>query len=265
MLDDIHHLRSDEALAGLETLLADAPTTLHVVLMSRRDPRIGLHRLRLSGRLIEIRAANLEFTTDEAGELLQEAGVRVGDTDVARLHERTEGWATGLRLAALSLARHPSPEQFVAEFAGSERTVADYLLGEVLLAQPPEVRDLLLRTCILDRVNGELADLLTGRSDGHRLLHELAEANALVVAVDVGRTSFRYHQLLLDLLRLDLRRELPGGEIEDLHRRAARWYVEHGQPIDAIRHARLAGDWELACELLGRYWVHCCWTARKRR
>lgn len=255
VLDDIHQLRSAEALAGLETLLADAPPTLHVVLMSRRDPRLGLHRLRLSGRLVEIRAANLEFTSDEAGELLREAGVSVAAADVAKLHERTEGWATGLRLAALSLARHPSPEQFVAEFAGSERTVADYLLGEVLLAQPPEVRDLLLRTCILDRVDGELADLLTGRSDGHRLLHELAEANALVVAVDVGRTSFRYHQLLLDLLRLDLRRELPGGEIEDLHGRAARWYAEHDQPIEAIRHARLAGAWDLACELLGRHWV----------
>lgn len=254
VLDDIHHLRSAEALAGLETLLADAPPALHVVLTSRRDPRIGLHRLRLSGRLTEIRAANLEFTTDEAGKLLQEAGVSVADTDVARLHERTEGWATGLRLAALSLARHPSPEQFVAEFAGSERTVADYLLGEVLLSQPAEVRDLLLRTCILDRVNGELADLLTGRKDGHRLLHELAEANALVVAVDVGRTSFRYHQLLLDLLRLDLRRELP-GEIEGLHGRAARWYADRGEAIEATRHARRAGDWDLACELLGRHWV----------
>ncbi|WP_332666727.1 LuxR C-terminal-related transcriptional regulator [Aeromicrobium sp.] len=254
VLDDIHQLRSSEALDGLESLLADAPPTLHVVLTSRRDPRLGLHRLRLSGRLTEIRAANLEFTAAEAGELLEEAGVRVDDADIARLHQRTEGWATGLRLAALSLARHPFPGQFVAEFAGSERTVADYLLGEVLASQPPEVRDLLLRTCILDRVNGELADLLTGRSDGHRLLHELAEANALVVAVDVGRTSFRYHQLLLDLLRLDLRRELP-EEIEDLHRRAARWYADHGEAVDAIRHARLAGDWDLACELLGRHWV----------
>lgn len=254
VLDDVHHLRSAEALASLETLLAEPPHTLHVVMTSRRDPRLGLHRLRLSGRLTEIRAANLDFTAAEAGELLHKAGASVADSDVAKLHERTEGWATGLRLAALSLARHPSPEQFVAEFAGSERTVADYLLGEVLLSQPPEVRDLLLRTCILDRVTGELADLLTGRSDGHRLLHELAEANALVVAVDVGRTSFRYHQLLLDLLRLDLRRELP-GEIEDLHRRAARWYADRGEAVEATRHARRAGDWDLACELLGRHWV----------
>jgi LuxR family maltose regulon positive regulatory protein len=254
VLDDVHHLRSPALVDGLETLVAGAPETLHLCLLSRRDPKLGLHRLRLSGQLTEIRAANLEFTTAEAGELLQGAGVTVGADDVSSLHERTEGWATGLRLAAMSLARHEAPEQFVAEFAGSERTVADYLLGEVLLRQTPEVRDLLLRTSILERVNGELADLLTGRSDGDRLLLELAEENALVVAGDVARTWFRYHQLLLDLLRLDLRRELP-GEIDDLHRRAAHWFAEHGQPVEAIRHARLSGDWPLACELLGRHWV----------
>jgi len=254
VLDDVHHLRSAEAVTGLESLLSQAPPTLHVILMSRRDPKLGLHRLRLAGRLSEIRAADLEFTAVEAGELLEGAGLQVQPQEVASLHARTEGWAAGLRLAAMSLARHDSPAEFVAEFAGSERTVADYLLGEVLLSQAPEVRDLLLRTCILDRVNGELADLLTGRSDGARLLHELAEANALVVAVDVARTTYRYHQLLLDLLRLDLRRELP-GEIESLHRRAAEWYADHGDAVDAIRHARLAGDWGLASELLGRSWV----------
>lgn len=254
VLDDVHHLRSAEGVGGLETLLSEAPPTLHVILVSRRDPKLRLHRLRLSGRLTEIRAADLEFTAAEAGELLAGAGLTVAPEAVASLHERTEGWAAGLRLAAMSLARHESPSEFVEEFAGSERTVADYLLGEVLLSQPPEVRDLLLRTCILDRVTGELADLLTGRSDGDRLLHELAEANALVVAVDVAQTQFRYHQLLLDLLRLDLRRELP-GEIEGLHRRVAAWYADHGRPVEAIRHARLGLDWELACELLGRHWV----------
>ena len=142
----------------------------------------------------------------------------------------------------------------MAEFAGSERTIADYLLGEVLARQPAEVRDLLLRTCVLDGVNGELADLMTGRSDGDRLLHELEEANALVVATDVARTWFRYHHLLLDLLRLELRRNLP-GEIEELHGRAARWYAAKGRPVDAIRHARLAADWDLACELLGQHSV----------
>jgi LuxR family transcriptional regulator, maltose regulon positive regulatory protein len=255
VLDDLHHLRSDDALATLEHLLAHAPPQLRTLIASRRDPKLGLHRLRLAGDLLEIRAADLDFTAEEAGELLTAAGVAVDDGDLARLHERTEGWAAGLRLAALSLARHEAPDRFVAEFSGSERTVADYLLGEVLASQPPEVRDLLLRTSILERVNGPLADLLTGRSDGARLLHELEEANALVVATDVARSWFRCHHLLGDLLRLELRREAP-GDIPRLHRLTAAWHAEHGNPLEAIRHAQLGEDWELATELLGRHWVH---------
>ena len=182
------------------------------------------------------------------------ADVSIDAGDLARLHERTEGWAAGLRLAALSLARHEAPDRFVSEFSGSERTVADYLLGEVLGTQPPDVRRMLLRTSILERVNGPLADALTGSADGTRLLHELEEAGAFVVPVDVARSWFRYHHLLGDLLRLELSREAP-GEVADLHRLAAGWYAENGHPIEAIRHAELGEDWELAGELLGRHWV----------
>jgi LuxR family maltose regulon positive regulatory protein len=183
------------------------------------------------------------------------SGVAVADGAVGRLHQRTEGWAAGLRLAAMSLARQDDPDRFVAEFSGSERTVADYLVGEVLASQPPEVRRLLLRTCILERVNGPLADLLTGGGDGARLLHELEEANALVVAVDVARAWFRYHHLLADLLRLELQRAAP-AEVPGLHRLAASWHAEHGNPVEAIRHAQLGQDWDLAAELLGRHWGH---------
>ena len=255
VLDDLHHLRSEEALQALEQLLADAPPRLRTLITSRRDPKLGLHRLRLTGDLLEIRAADLDFTPAESAELLAAAGIDVGPEDVGRLHERTEGWAAGLRLAAMSLARHDAPDRFVAEFSGSERTVAEYLLGEVLHSQPPEVRDLLLKTSILERVNGPLADLLTGRSDGARALHELEEANALVVATDVARSWFRCHHLLGDLLELELRREAP-AEIPRLHRLAAGWHAEQGHAVEAIRHAQLAGDAELAVELLGRHWVH---------
>jgi LuxR family maltose regulon positive regulatory protein len=255
VIDDLHHLTSEEALRGLDRLLARAPAQLRTVLATRRDPPFALHRLRLAGTLTEIRAADLEFTGEEAGELIGGAGVTLADDDLARLNERTEGWAAGLRLAAMSLARHDTPSRFVAEFSGSERTIADYLLGEVLSTQPPEIRHLLLRTCVLERVNGPLADLLTGRDDGTRLLHELEQANAFVVALDVGRTWFRYHHLLADLLRLELRREA-AGEIASLHRAAARWHAEQGNPIEATRHALLGGDVELATELLGRHWVH---------
>jgi LuxR family transcriptional regulator, maltose regulon positive regulatory protein len=254
VLDDLHHLRSEEGLRGLEHLLARAPAQVRTFIVTRRDPKLSLHRLRLAGELTEIRAAELEFTAAEAGELMAGAGVTVPADDVARLRERTEGWAAGLRLAAMSLARHAAPDRFVAEFSGSERTVADYLLGEVLASQPAEVRELLLRTCILERVNGPLADVLTGRDDGTRLLHELEEANALVVAVDVARSWFRYHHLLADLLRLELRRTAP-QDIPRLHRLAAGWLAEHGHVVEAIRHAQLGGDWDAAIELLGAHWV----------
>src|SRR6185437_9446240 len=128
-----------------------------------------------------------------------------------------------LRLAALSLAGHPDPERFVAEFSGSDRTVAEYLLAEMLERQPDEVQHLLLSTCVLDRVNGELADLLTGRTGSERILLELEDANAFVVSLDPARTWFRYHHLFGDLLRLELRRTLP-DQVPALHRRAARWF-----------------------------------------
>jgi LuxR family maltose regulon positive regulatory protein len=255
VLDDLHQLRSEDGLRGLEELLGRAPAPLRTVILTRRDPPLALHRLRLAGELMEIRGADLHFTAEEAEALMGAAGVAVAEDDVARLHRRTEGWAAGLRLAALSLARHDAPDRFVAEFSGSERTVADYLVGEVLASRPPEVRELLLRTSILERVNGPLADLLTGRRDGARILHELEEDNALVVAVDVGRAWFRYHHLLGDLLRLELRRQDP-GEVAELHRLAAGWLAEHGHPVEAIRHAELGADWGLAAELLGRHWVH---------
>jgi LuxR family transcriptional regulator, maltose regulon positive regulatory protein len=168
---------------------------------------------------------------------------------VALLHQRTEGCAAGLRLAALSLAGHRDPERFVAEFSGSDRTVAEYLLAEMLDRQPPGVQDLLLRTSLLDRVNGELADLLAGRPGSEQILLDLEDANAFVESLDPGRTWFRYHHLFADFLRLELRRTLP-AEIPALHRRAAGWFTRHGQAAEAIRHTQAAGDWPEAARLL---------------
>ncbi len=166
----------------------------------------------------------------EARELLAAAGVELAEPALALLYERTEGWAAGLRLAALSLAGHPDPDRFAAEFSGSERTVAEYLLAEVLERQTEEVRRLLLRTSMLDRVSGELADALTGGSGGERMLQELEEANAFVVALDAARSWFRYHHLFADLLQLELRRTAP-GEVTALHAAAAR----------VVRGARVPG------------------------
>ena len=253
VVDDVHHLGSAEALRQLELLLMRAPPPLRFVLATRHDLRLGLHRLRLEGELAEIRAGDLRFSLAEARALFAAAGVQLSEPELARLHERTEGWAAGLRLAALSLAGHPDPGRFSAEFSGSERTVAGYLLAEVLERQNEQVRRLLLRTSVLERVSGPLADALTGDSDGERVLQDLEEANAFVVALDAGRAWFRYHHLFADLLQLELRRTAP-GEVTGLHRVAAQWFAEHGFAVEAIRHAQAAQDWGLAARLLAEHW-----------
>lgn len=252
VIDDVHELDS-EVLRQLELLMLRAPPTLRFVLATRHDLRLGLHRLRLEGGLAEIRAADLTFTLGEAAELLIRAGVELPAPAVSMLHERTEGWAAGLRLAALSLSAHPDPARLAAQFSGSERTVADYLLAEVLDRQPEPVRRLLLRTSILERVNGKLADVLTGDKGGERVLQDLEQAGSFVVSLDPAQTWFRYHQMFADLLRLQLRRAEP-GEVTGLHAAAAGWLAAHGYPVEAIRHAQAAEDWDTAAWMLADNW-----------
>ena len=249
VIEDLHELNSPETLGQLTRLLTNLPTGVHALLTTRYDLPLRLHQLRLTGELAEIRAADLQFTQHETRELLAASGITLSDAGVALLHQRTEGWAAGLRLAALSLAGHPDPERFVADFSGTNRAVAEYLLAEMLERRPGDVQDLLLRTSLLDRVNGELADLLTGRPGSERILLQLEDANAFVVSLDPGRTWFRYHHLFGDLLRLELRRTLP-DQVPALHRRAAKWFSEQGQVVDAIRHTQAAGDWPDAARLL---------------
>ena len=231
-----------------------APPALRFVLVTRHDLRLGLHRLRLAGELTEIRAADLRFSRAESRALLSGAGVPLSESALAVLYDRTEGWAAGLRLAALSLAGHPDPERFATEFGGSERTVAEYLLAEVLERQPEEARRLLLRTSVLERVNGELADLLTGGSGGERVLQQLEKTGAFVVSLDARRSWFRYHQLFADLLQLELRGSQP-GELPALHEAAAGWYAGHGYLVEAVRHAQAAQNWDQAARLLTGHWV----------
>jgi LuxR family transcriptional regulator, maltose regulon positive regulatory protein len=249
IIDDLHELASPEALTQLTGLLENLPPYVHAILATRRDLPLRLHKLRLAGDLAEIRAADLRFTQRETREFLEASGIALSEAQAATLHQRTEGWAAGLRLAAISLASSPDPGRFVAEFSGSSRTVAEYLLAEMLECQPAEVQQLLLRTSLLDRVNGELADLLTGHPGSERILLGLEDANAFVVSLDPARTWFRYHHLFADLLRLELRRRLP-EEVPVLHRLAANWLSEHGEIVDAIRHTQAAGDWPDAARLL---------------
>ena len=249
VIDDLHELHSPEALAQLTRLLTNLPANVHAILATRHDLRLRLHQLRLVGELAELRAADLRFSERETRELLDASGIALSDAGVALLHQRTEGWAAGLRLAAISLAGHPDPERFVAEFSGSDRMVAEYLLAEMLDRQPSDVQGLLLDTSLLDRVNGELADLLTGRPGSEQILLSLEDANVFVVSLGPERRWFRYHHLLADFLRLELRRTRP-EEVPALHRRAAGWFSRHGQVVDAVRHTQAAGDWSEAARLL---------------
>jgi LuxR family maltose regulon positive regulatory protein len=249
IIDDLHELTSRGALTQLIRLLEKLPEHVHAILATRHDLPLRLHKLRLAGELSEIRAADLRFTQRETREFLAASGIALPEGRAAELHQRTEGWAAGLRLAAISLASSPDPERFVAEFSGSSRTVAEYLLAELLECQPAEVQQLLLRTSLLDRVNGELADLLTGHPGSERILLDLEDANAFVVSLDPARTWFRYHHLFADLLRLELRRRM-SEQLPVLHRLAAGWFSEHGEIVDAIRHTQAAGDWSDAARLL---------------
>src|SRR5487761_810910 len=254
VIDDAHELASADAPQQLGLLVMRGPPQLRLVLATRHDLRLGLHRLRLEGELTEIRPDDLRFSLEEARELFAAAGLELSESALAMLHERTEGWAAGLRLAALSLAGREDPERFAAEFSGSERTVAEYLVAEVLERQSEEVRCLLLRTSVLDRVNGELADRLTGGSASERILQDLEQSGAFVVPLDARRTWFRYHQMFADMLELELRRTAP-EEVTGLHAAAADWFAGHAYPVEAIRHAQAARDWGLAARLLSDHWV----------
>ena len=249
VIDDLHELRAPRALAELRLLVMYAPPCLRFVLVTREDVRLGLHRLRLAGELTEIRALDLRFTMDEARGMFSAAGVILPEPALAGLVARTEGWAAGLRLAALSLAGHPDPARFAREFSGVERTVAEYLLTEVLDQLSEPARRLLLNTSVCERFSGELADLLSGGSGGEETLRDLEEAGAFVTALDTRRSWFRCHQLFADLLRRELRRTEP-EILAELHGVAAGWLAEHGHPAEAIRHAQEAGDWDLAVRLL---------------
>jgi LuxR family maltose regulon positive regulatory protein len=251
ILDDVQELIGASVLQELEFLLRHAPPQLRLVLATRVDPPLPLQRLRINGQLAQLRAADLAFTTAEVADLLAacDRQPRLSEDDLVLLQARTEGWAAGLRLAALSLQDEPDPHRFVTEFAGDDQSIADYLVGEVLDRQPEELRSFLLRTCVVEELDGELADALTGGSDGEWTLAGLARANTFVQALGSHGRSYRYHQLFAELLRCELRRKAP-GQVAQLHRRAAHWYASRGLVGDAIEQALTAGDGREAAAMM---------------
>ena len=256
VLDDYHLIGAELVRASVGFLLEHRPPGLHLVLVSRSDPPLGLARLRASGQLAELRAAELRFTPGEAAALLQQVvagpGVTLPDADVAALAARTEGWAAGLQLAGLSLRGQVDVAGFVAAFTGSHRYVLDYLAGEVLERQGEQVRTFLLETSVLERLSGELCNAVTGRTGSQALLEWAERAGLFLVALDDVRGWWRYHHLFADLLRARLQQQQP-ARVAQLHRNAAAWYEEHGLADDAIRHAVAAGQMTWAAQLIEQH------------
>jgi len=249
-LDDYHVIDGAEVHEAVAFLLDNLPPQVTVAMTTRADPPLSLARLRARGDLLEVRAADLRFTTAEATAFLNDVmGLGLQPQHVVALERRTEGWATGLQLAALSAAGTADPDGFVEAFAGSHRFVLDYLVDEVLAGQPADVRSFLLDTSVLDDLCGPLCDAVTGRSDGQQVLEALERSNLFVVPLDDERQWWRYHHLFAEALRA----RLAAGHTEhvgSLHHDAADWYAEHDRLPDAVRHALAGGDVDQAADLV---------------
>ncbi len=259
-LDDYHVIDTAEVHRAVGFLLDHLPPQVTVAMTTRADPPLPLSRLRARGELLEVRAADLRFTAQEADAFLNQVmGLHLGPVEVAALEARTEGWAAGLQLAALSARGHLSSAgdgassgditAFVEAFTGSHRFVLDYLLEEVLATQPEQVRTFLLDTSVLDQLTGGLCDALTGRHGGQRLLERLERDNLFLIPLDDQREWYRYHHLFADALRARLEGENP-ARVHALHRAASDWHAEQGTLADAIHHALAAADVEHAADLL---------------
>jgi LuxR family transcriptional regulator, maltose regulon positive regulatory protein len=250
VLDDYHVVDAPEIQRGMEFLLDHLPPQAHVVMATRSDPALPLARLRAQGELLEIRAADLRFTRDEAAGYLNDVmSLGLGPGDVDALEARTEGWIAALQLAALSIQGRDDASGFIATFAGDDRYVVDYLVEEVLQRQPEAVRDFLLQTSILTRLSGPLCDAITGTSGGKAMLEGLERSNLFLVALDDRRQWYRYHHLFADVVLarlLDQHKDLA----PDLHRRASAWYEHNREPFEAIRHSLAGEDFERAADLI---------------
>jgi LuxR family maltose regulon positive regulatory protein len=248
VLDDLQVIDDSEVLEGLSVLLRYQPEQLRLVLVARADPALPLGRLRAAGLLTEIRVPDLEFNADEAAELLSQHGLHLDAGEVRTLLERTEGWAAGLRLAGSYLTA-PGTRHSIADFAGDRGIVADYLIGEVLDHQPPEIRRFLMHTSIVDELSGPLADAIMDDVHSQAMLEQLERANAFVVGLGTRPEWFHYHHLLGDLLRHLLQVEEP-ELIAELHLRAAAWYASNNAQLKAVAHATAAGNWPLIGRLM---------------
>jgi LuxR family transcriptional regulator, maltose regulon positive regulatory protein len=254
-LDDYHLITNPACHQTLGFFLDHLPTGVRLVLSTRVDPPLPLARMRARGELAELRAADLQFTDQEATALLNGSiGLDLAAQDVERLVGRTEGWAAGLVLAGLSLRGRPDPGGFIAGFQGTDRYLADYLGGEVLKRQPEQLRDFLLRTSVLERLSGPLCDAVLQTQGSAERLGELERSNLFLVPLDDRRQWYRYHQLFAELLRLELADRDP-DLVRVLHQRAAAWHQAAGHVEEAIHHATAASEFGEAGALIARHWL----------
>ena len=250
VLDDYHLTDSKVVDNALTFLVEHQPPQMHLVITTREDPNLPLARLRSRNQLTELRAADLRFTSSEAAEFLnQMMSFNLSMEEVAALEARTEGWIAGLQLAALSMQGHQDVPAFIQAFAGDHRYIVDYLVEEVLKRQPESIRNFLLQTAILDRLNGSLCDAVTGQPGGKTRLETLQRGNFFLIPLDDKRHWYRYHHLFADVLHMHLMAEQP-DQVPALHRRASEWYEQNGSSADAIRHALAGGDFERAADLV---------------
>lgn len=251
VLDDVHVLDAQEVHEVLAFVVDACPPNLHLVMTTRADPALPLSRMRARGQLTEVRAPQLRFTRDESAAFLRDVmGVTLTEAQVARLESRTEGWAVGLQMAALSLQGREDAAAFIEGFAGSHRYVLDYLMDEVLQRLPEGSRAFLMRTSILRQLTGPLVDAVTGRSDGAEVLSTLERSNVFTIPLDSRRTAYRYHHLFGTLLQHELEASVSKEELRALHRRASLALEEQEQCEDAVDHALMAEDYDRAATLL---------------
>jgi LuxR family maltose regulon positive regulatory protein len=250
VLDDYHVIEAPAIHRGMAFLLDHQPPALHLVITSRTEPPLPLARLRARRQLVEIRAADLRFTAEEAATFLNRVmQLNLSAENLAALEERTEGWIAGLQLAALSMQGQPDIAGFIKAFNGSNRFMLDYLAEEVLNRQSAEVQHFLLQTSILDRLTASLVEELTGCEDGQAMLDHLEQSNLFVLALDQERHWYRYHHLFGEYLRSRLQRTQP-EHVGLLHHLAANWYEQNNLPSQAIQHALAGQDFEKAARLV---------------
>jgi len=253
VLDDYHLIETQLIHDALAYFVEHLPANVHLVLASRSDPLLPLARLRARGALSELRALDLRFSVEETTAFLREVmGLPLSAEQVTALHDRTEGWIAGLQLAALSLQGREDVTSFISAFTGSHRYVVDYLVKEVLLRQPADVQDFLMKTCILDRLCGRLCDAVRGPDNSQARLAQIERSNLFLVALDEERQWYRYHHLFAEVLRTRLRQTHP-DLVPELHRRACDWFEHHELFDEAVTHALAIPDIERAVRLIEQH------------